>query len=82
MTSHGEVDVDDLSGLALEHQVGRVTICEAEDVADHGVHGERTGVCRAALEPVRRVGRLEPEHSIKILTRGTPERILEDFDLL
>ena len=51
-----------LSGEAVEHEVGRVPVSEAEDVADHAHHRQRPGVARAPLEPRLAVVRLEPEH--------------------
>lgn len=44
VTQHGhfeaiaKVNVDELAGASLEHDVGRVPVSEAEDVAHHGHH--------------------------------------------
>jgi hypothetical protein len=46
-----EIDVDDFSGDAIEHEIGRVAIAETEDVAHHGHDGERARVVGATVEP-------------------------------
>ena len=46
-----EINVDDLAGDTVQHQVTRVAITETQDVTDHGHDGERTRVVCAAIKP-------------------------------
>ena len=46
-----EVDVEDLAGVAVEHEVRRVPVAEAEDVPDHGHDRQAPRVRRPPLEP-------------------------------
>jgi len=77
-----KVDVKDLARQTVEHQVGRVAVAEAENVADHAHDGERTREVGPALEPRLRRRRLHPEHAVQVHPLGARERMLEDLDAL
>jgi hypothetical protein len=46
-----EINVDDLAGDPVQHQVTRVAIAETQDVTDHGHDGERACIVCAAIKP-------------------------------
>ena len=46
-----EINVHNLSGHAVEHEIGRVAIAQAENVPDHGHDSERACIVGAAVEP-------------------------------
>lgn len=77
-----EVDVDDLAGDAVEHEVAGVPVAEAEDVADHGHDGEGAGVVGATLEPGLGGFGFEPEDAVEVLAGGVVHGVGEDFYLL
>ena len=77
-----KVDVEDLARQTVEHQVGRVAVAEAEDVAHHAHHRERARVVRPAREPVLRVERSQPEHLGDVLAVGLLQRVLEGLELV
>lgn len=77
-----KVDVDNLSADAVHEQVRRVSIAQAEDVADHRHDGERAAVVAASVKPGFGIPTLEPEDSVKVLASRVVERVLEDLELL
>lgn len=77
-----KVDVNNLAADAVHEQVRRVSIAQAEDVADHRHDGERAAVIAASVKPGFGVPTLEPEDSVKVLTGRVVERVLEDLELL
>jgi hypothetical protein len=54
-----KVNVHYIAGMALKHNVGRMTIAKAEDVADHAHGGKTACVVIALINPNLAVGRLE-----------------------
>ena len=56
-----EVDMEDLARVAVEHEVRRVPVAEAQDVSDHGHDGQAARVPCAPVQPLLRVVALEPE---------------------
>lgn len=42
-----EINVDNLSGIGIDHHVGHVSIANAQDMPDHGGHGNTAGVAQA-----------------------------------
>ena len=60
-----------LAREAVQHQVGRVAVAEAEDVADHRHDGERAREVGAPLQPLFGGGRLGPQHA-REMTRVDP----------
>ena len=49
-----KVNVDDLARAPIEHQIARVPIAEAENVADHRHDGEGARAVGAAVQPYLR----------------------------
>ena len=77
-----EINVHNLSGHAVEHEIGRVAIAQTKNVPDHGHDGKRACVVGTTIEPgFRRFG-LEPEHAVEILAGGVVQRVAKDFNLL
>ena len=46
-----EIDVHNLAGDPVQHQVGRMAITKTEDITDHGHYGERACVIRTTIKP-------------------------------
>lgn len=54
-----------LASKAVEHEIGRMPIPQAQDVTDHAHHCQRAGVARAPLQPGLAILRLEPQHLVE-----------------
>ena len=77
-----EVDVEDLTRVAVKHKVRRVPIAEPQDVADHGHHGQAARVACTPVQPLFRVVALEPENLVKVLAGRVRQRRFEHLELL
>lgn len=77
-----KVDMDHLSCRSFQQQIARMPVAQAQNVADHAVDRKGARVCRPPLQPVLRVVRLEPKHSVKILPCGVFQSVFEYFHLL
>ena len=77
-----EINVDDLAGNPIEHQVGWMSVTETEDVSDDRHNTQRPCVVCATIEPGLRTLTLEPEHSVEILTSSIVQGVAEDLNLL
>ena len=71
-----------LTGVAVQHDVARVTVAQPENVAYHGHHGERTSIVGPALQPDLGVLALEPEHLVEVLTVCLVESVTEYLDFV
>lgn len=77
-----EVNMNYLSSAAFEKQIGRMTIAESKDVANHTVHGKGAGIGGTAFQPMLRTRTFKPEDSVQVLASGVFQRIFEYFHLL
>lgn len=77
-----KVDVNDLAVGAVEHEIGRMPIAEAEHVADHAHDGERARVVGATLEPLLGRETLVPEDLGQIVAARRLDGHLEDLHLV
>jgi hypothetical protein len=77
-----KINVDDLAGNPVQHQVTRVAIAETQNIPDHGHDGKRARVVGTAIEPRLRTLGFEPKDTVEILACGVVEGVAEDFDFL
>ena len=77
-----EIDVYDLSGATFQKDVGRMSVTQAQDMANHAVDGKGPSVCRSSFKPMLRIRALQPQHTVKVLSRRILQSIFKDFDLL
>lgn len=77
-----KVNVYHFTGDAFEQHIGRMSIPKTEDMSNHAIHCQRSGVCGTTLQPMLGVCTLKPQYSIKILASGILKAVFEDLDLL
>ena len=72
----------DLPGDLVKQKIGGMSIAETKDVPDHRVDTQTSCIGNATFKPSFGISALEPQDTVKILTSGVVERVLEDLDLV
>ena len=77
-----KVNVDYFPRAAVQHQVGRMSVAQAEDVAHDRHDGQGPRIICATFEPGLGAPTLEPEDAVEIFAGGVVHGVVENLHLL
>jgi hypothetical protein len=74
--------MNNLPSDSVDKQVGRVSVPESKNMANHTRDSQRPSVRSSPFEPFLRVGTFQPQNTVKVLSGGVVQRVLEYLDFL
>ena len=72
----------DLASDTIKHEIGRMSVAQTKNVANHGHDSERARVVGTSVEPCLRALTLEPKNTIQVLPGRVVQCVAEHLDLL